>query len=250
MVIIDDSIITKDYYMASLSEIRKYFNITLCQDTLDVVFAEYSKAHNDIDTYKDFIDDFLLENGSVYPESCPDDNLVGATIRFWKTCFDLHRHYVMEDIHVITENQEFYSADSELHRIIESDLSGYKSQFDRKVYFWNGIADFRANILSDKIENEELKKSILDDIDMMTLGDDLSILMTNGDDPFCECLSLENVEIEDIIEIENDTFTLRLVAECDCTFDDGHGETCYIYCIMKLKNRKRIELIIEDYTDD
>ena len=157
---------------------------------LDKVFEMYLKEHDaeQLTRYKDFIDEFLIENGNVYPESYPrltedekrSELAKSTSYLFWKNCLDIFRHYAMEDVHIVTEKQEFFSADSSLYNVIQADLSSVRSEHNI-LRFWNGAEKFYTDCIADynakkeyyqrlfsliekdkKCFSEPLKKAILD----------------------------------------------------------------------------------------
>lgn len=253
IVLIDDSIIKQNFYMNSprFQKIRKYCSITLCQIVLDKVFAEYEKQHSDLDEYKDYIDNFLLENGSVYPEEYPreKDTISDSDILFWKNCFYLYTHYVMEDIHIITENSDFFGGQSEIYKTVQADLKSHTAEFNN-IYFWKSVDDFYNAVISSKESKEKLIEKMQAEIDdkfMDSLAEKI-ISIINEEEELITSLQIEQIEIDDVLQISDSLYQFSLCAESEYTFYDGRTEVYYVDCSVEYdKEKKTITECTLDY---
>ncbi len=117
LVLVDESVLSEDYYMESHSfdAVKKYGTVVLCQCVLDRLFPVFLKKHD--------------EKQHGLAES--------ASYLFWENCLDIFRHYVLEDVHIVTEKEEFFSKDSRLYPVIQSNLASVSAEH-HNIYFWNG----------------------------------------------------------------------------------------------------------------
>lgn len=291
LVLIDDSVILKDIFLDSkeMKAISEHSNVVLCQVVLDNVYADFSDKNNEIQLseYQSYIDRFLLDNGSVYPEKYPVltdlekkcEIAEDTSYLFWKNCYDIFIHYVLEDIHVISERKEFFDTDSKLYSIIQSDIE--KCGADKKaerLHFWNGINSFyheyfRSYMIEKKTQEqilqeiqdditgfaEPLEKTVLSLMDIDSLPENIKPVFEVM--PVFTDIIINGYEIENIAETDGDIYTLEVCVECDCTLmqnnntddsecGDYESEMC-IYCILKynVATKSAIECKL-DYIDD
>lgn len=182
IILIDESVLNKDYHMDSneFKAIRKYGSVTLCQVVLDNVLPKYLEEYGQkaLDEYNDFLDSFMLDNGNVYPESYPTltdteqkSSLANdSAFLFWKNCLYILKHYVLEDIHVVSENQAFFSKDSELYSIIQNDIKKDSKLRKNRLFFWNGVTDFFDNYIEQHNKSEDYLEKIRIKIEKNTAG--------------------------------------------------------------------------------
>ena len=278
LILVDESILLKDYYMESpdFSAVRKYGTVILCQCVLDRLFPVFLKEHDkkQLEEYKNFIDTFLIENGSIYPERYPhltdeekQQGLAESTsYLFWKNCLDIFRHYVLEDVHIVTEKEEFFSQDSRLYLVIQSDLASVSAEH-HNIYFWNGAEkfctdyifrynsekDYRLKLISETEKNKKgfadpLRKAVSD-----LEGKDISDYL--GYEKFVVSeICTDGFEINDIISIENNICTLETAVQCSCCADDKEHflEICFVvrYDLLSETTAEcEIDCISEEYYD-
>lgn len=278
LVLVDESVLSKDYYMESHSfdAVKKYGTVVLCQCVLDRLFPVFLKKHDEkqLEEYKNFIDTFLIENGSIYPEKYPhltdgekQHGLAESTsYLFWKNCLDIFRHYVLEDVHIVTKKEEFFLRDSRLYPVIQSDLASVSAEH-HNIYFWNGAEkfctdyifrynsekDYRLKLISETEKNkkgfaEPLRKAVSD-----LEGKDISDYL--GYEKFVVSeICTDGFEINDIISIENNICTLETAVQCRCCADDKEHflEICFVvrYDLLSETTAEcEIDCISEEYYD-
>lgn len=261
IILIDESVLNKDYHMDSneFKAIRKYESVTLCQVVLDNVLHKYLEKYGQkaLDEYNDFLDSFMLDNGNVYPESYPTltdaeqkSSLANdSAFLFWKNCLYILKQYVLEDIHVVSENQAFFSKDSELYSIIQNDIKKDSKLRKNRLFFWNGVTDFFDNYIEQHNKSEDYLEKIRIKIEKNTAGfqeplkEAVSNLILTEDIDY-KSIMIEEYLISDIKRIDETNVLLDVILNGYgiSVYDDNLPLELYYSVKYDIKTNKAVDI--------